>query len=284
MQSLDRLKLVSRKFFGGKMKGERRSKNRGTSVEFADFRDYSHGDDPRFVDWNTYGRLERLFIKLFVEEEDLFVYILLDTSRSMSFGEPSKLLFAQRLAAALGYVSLIGQDQVAIGTFDRGLGPTLPPSRGKGQVRKFLGFIEALEASGETDLDTATRLFLLRYRRPGMIFLISDFLDKGGYEHALKTLTGRKLEVCCVQVTAPDEVNPELIGDLRLRDVEDDSSTEITVTERLLRNYREEVAGYREGIADFCRKRGVNFVSASCDDSIEETVLRSFRQTGVIGQ
>lgn len=282
MESLDRLSLVSRKVFAGRMKGERRSKNRGSSVEFADFRDYAQGDDPRFIDWNSYGRLERLYIKLFMEEEDLFVYLLVDTSASMGFGRPPKLRFAQRLAAALGYVSLIGMDRVALGTFDRGLGAVMAPSRGKGQTRKFLAFLEGLEARGQTDLETAARLFLLRFRRPGMLILVSDFLDKGGYERALATLAARRLEIGCVQVLSPEEEDPRLAGDLRLEDVEDGSATEITVTERLLRSYRGAVDGYAQGLAEFCLRRGISFVRCSSASSVEETVLRTFRGIGVV--
>ncbi|MCX7044110.1 MAG: DUF58 domain-containing protein, partial [Candidatus Sumerlaeota bacterium] len=280
---LEKMELVSRKIFRGRMKGERRSPRKGQSVEFADFRNYVPGDDPRFIDWNTYGRLEKLFIKLFVEEEDLFVYILVDTSGSMAFGNPSKLLFAQRLAAALGYVSLIGLDRVAIGAFARGLGHTLPPSRGKGQVRKFFAFIGEFQAEGQTSLDTAARLFLLRYQRPGMLILISDFLDKGGYEHALSALAARKLEICCAQVLSPEEINPPVAGDLRLRDSEDDATVEITVTDRLLKAYRHGVEGYCAGLSDYCRKRGITFLPASSADSIEDTVLRALRGAGVLG-
>src|SRR6266403_2764211 len=142
---LEQLELVSRKIFHGVMKGERRSKRKGQSVEFADYRNYVKGDDLRFLDWNLYARLDRLFIRLFMEEEDLHFYVLIDNSLSMDFGTPSKLRYAKQVAAALGFIGLVNMDRVAIEAFNERLTQRLPAVRGKKSLFRVLDFLQKLE-------------------------------------------------------------------------------------------------------------------------------------------
>ena len=188
LAQLERLELVSRKMFRGRMKGERRSPRKGQSVEFADYRGYIPGDDLRFVDWNLYARLDKLFLKMFMEEEDLHFHALIDTSRSMDFGEPTKLRYAKQLAAALGFVGLARADRVRIETLDSARRSSGPVLRGRHSLWRMLEFLEGIETSGQTDLATGVKNFCLRNSGKGILVLISDLLDKQGYEPALRYL------------------------------------------------------------------------------------------------
>lgn len=276
------LELVSRRIFSGRMKGERRTRQRGTSVEFADYRNYSFGDEPRFVDWNTYGRLEKLFLKLFVEEEDLFVYFLIDTSRSMSFGNPAKLLHAKRIAAALSYVSLLGMDRVAIAGIGTGIRYSLQPKRGRAAARDVFSFLDALQPEGGTSLDEAARRFALQMPRSGLVVVLSDFLDKSGYEEALKRLLHKRCEVFALQVLAREDLHPALAGDLRLVDAEDGATAEVTITPRLLQRYSILAEAWCEELKGFCVKRGIGYYRTTTEESFEQVVLRSLKGAGLV--
>ena len=177
MNRLERLDIVSRKIFAGKMKGEKRSKRKGQSVEFADYRNYVAGDDLRFLDWNIYGRLERLFIKLFFEEEDLHVSVLLDTSSSMDFGSPAKSLYAKRVAAAIAYIGLVNYNRVTLCAFGEQFGPELIGVRGRHQISKVLNHLVDLEPAGAGNLTAACRQFAIRHSQRGVVLLLSDFMD-----------------------------------------------------------------------------------------------------------
>jgi len=277
---LKQLTLISRKIFAGRMKGERRSTRRGQSVEFADFRNYVHGDDPRHIDWNTYGRLEKLYLKLFMEEEDLYVYILLDCSGSMESGPKWK--FARALAGALAYISTLNQDHVAIGGFRAGLTDVMRPKRGKGQAPRVLDFLAGIKPGGRTALGQAVKRHLLENRRAGLAIVISDFLDPLGYEEGLKMLQSRKFDIFTIQVLAPDELRPALRGDLRLVDSETGETTEVSISGRLLDSYQRAVQGYCDGLKEFCRKRGMGYLLADAGGDLEDLILRYFRSSGLV--
>ncbi len=282
LNKLKQLTLISKKVFAGKIKGERRSRQKGASVEFADYRDYVRGDDPRFIDWNMYGRLERLFLKLFQEEQDLSVYILVDGSESMAFGSPSKFLYAKRIAAALGYISLINMDRVGVGTFASERLEYLMPTRGKGQGRRLFAFLEKLQPEGRTALAASCRSYLLRHRRQGLLILISDFFDRAGFEEALKVLLARNLEVYAIQVLAEEERNPTIAGDLRLIDCEESDATEITVTDRLIKHYKAQLESYCDSLRDFCMKRGVNYLAVTTRWRFEDLILQYLKTAGLL--
>ena len=186
LNRLEQLELVSRKVFLGQMRGERRSPRQGISVEFSDYRNYVPGDDLRFIDWNIYGRLDRLFLKLFLEEEDLHVYLLLDTSQSMAFGAPEKLHYAKQIAAALGYIGLTRSDRVIIESVAGDSSLKMPPLRGKQQGLQMLEFLELLQTGGGTSLAQSLRDFSVRNSGRGIVVLISDLMDKDGYESGLR--------------------------------------------------------------------------------------------------
>lgn len=279
---LEQLRLVSRKVFLGRMKGERRTRRRGTSVEFADYRDYARGDDLRFLDWNIYGRLDRLFIKLFHEEEDLHVYILVDRSRSMDWGDPNKFLYARRFAAALAYIALVGMDRVGIGAFSADEFRWFRPVRGPGQIQKVLRFLEDLDAGGGTDLEAGALQLRVRQFRPGIILLLSDFFDPAGFEEGLRVLTQGGNDVFAVQVLAPEEVRPDLVGALRLLDLETNEPVEVSVSGELIRQYRKRLGAYQESIAQFCLRRGVHHLVTQSDEDLVTLVSYSFRRLGLI--
>ena len=282
MAQLARLELVSRKIFRGRMKGERRSPRKGQSVEFADFRNYVPGDDLRFLDWNLYARLDKLFLKMFLEEEDLHFYALIDTSRSMDFGEPTKLLYAKQLAAALGFVGLTRADRVRIETLDQPLAAPAPVLRGRRSLWRMLEYLEGIEVSERTDLTTGVKNFCLRNSGRGILVLISDLLDKSGYEAALRYLVSQQMDVYVIQVLSPAEVEPDLVGDLRLVDCEDGDIAEITVSAPLLSRYRQTLASFLEGAKDFCSRRGMSHITARTDTPVETLVTSYLRRRGLV--
>src|SRR5439155_14823913 len=249
---LEQLELVSRKIFLGRLKGERRSKRKGQSVEFADYRNYVVGDDLRFLDWNLFARLDRLFIRLFMEEEDLHVYILIDNSLSMDFGTPSKLHLAKQVAAALGFIGLVNMDRVMVEAFNNRLTQSLPAVRGRRSLWRLMDFLQKIEPAGPSDLRQSLRNFSLKCSGKGIVVLLSDFMDKGGYEEALRYLVARQRDIYVIEILSQEEIDPEVVGDLKLVDVEDNDVAEITVSSVLMQRYAENLAAYRAGLHEFC--------------------------------
>ena len=283
---LEQLELVSRKVISGVLKGDRLSRRRGHSNEFADFRPYVEGDDLRFLDWNVFGRLDRLFLKIFLEEEDLGVRVLIDRSASMDYGEPNKFHYAKQIAAALSYIGLIHQDRVEISAFGARVLPLFGPARGRRHVRRLCDVLEAAtvdEAEG-TDLERACREFSHSLKGGGIVIFISDFLDRAGYEKALRYLLvrARSTETYVFHVLAPQELDPELVGDLRLVDVEDGERAEVSVSGPLLKQYRRTVELFRQEIHDFCTRRGMHYVFASTQLPFDRLILEYLRRRGLV--
>lgn len=279
---LERLEIVSRKIFHGKMRGERRSKRRGESVEFADYRNYVSGDDLRFLDWNIYARLERLFVKLFLEEEDLHVNVLIDTSASMDMGTPRKARYAMQIAAALAYIGLSSNDRVSIYAFADGLKYELAGLRGKRMIAKVFDFLGNVECAGVSDMTQACRQYALRHPQAGILLVLSDFFDKGGYEAGLRTLLGRKFDVYCIQVLAPDEIEPKLTGELRLTDIEDEDVAEVSVSRALINRYKHNLKAYCEELQTFCARRGMTYAMTSTEVPFDQIVMGYLRRRGLL--
>jgi uncharacterized protein (DUF58 family) len=275
---LDALDMLSRKILLGKLQGERRSKRRGQSVEFADHRPYVAGDDLRFVDWNVYGRLNQLFLKLFLEEQDLTVHILADASASMGVGDPSKDLFARRLTAALGYIGLVNNNRVTISLFGDGVRMQLANMRGRNYLPEMTELLLTTECDGFSDFEKACRDVAAGRIGSGVMIVISDFLFKQGYEAALRRLLGGKYDLYVIQVLSPQEISPELAGDLRLLDIEDADAAEITVSSTLIKYYKRNLAAYCNELHDFCTHRGAVYVRANSADSVEALVLNYLRR------
>jgi uncharacterized protein (DUF58 family) len=284
LAQLDRLCLVSRRMRAGQIQGERRSPKRGGSIEFADFRTYAPGDDFRQIDWNAYARLERLFLKLFVAEEDLTIHLLLDASQSMAWGQPDKWLYARRLAAALGYVALVGLDRITGAALQNSgsNGTTrFRPHRGKRQALAWFDWLAGLQAGGELDPATALRDYTTRARYPGPLLLISDLLGPG-WESGLRALAGRRFEVTVLHLLSPQETSPSLEGDLRLMDSESSAAVEITADYDLLQRYRARLAAWQEHLRQTCAALGAHYVFIETTLPLEELVLAYLRRYDVI--
>jgi uncharacterized protein (DUF58 family) len=282
LTQLEQLELVTKKIFQGRMKGERRSKRKGQSVEFADYRNYVSGDDLRFLDWNLYARLDRLFLRLFMEEEDLHFYVLIDRSASMNFGEPTKLQYAKQLAAALGFIGLVNLDRVVIEAFTDKLTHTMPPMRGRKSLWRLLTFLDPIQSEGAGDLRESLRTFSLKCKGKGIVVVLSDFLDKDGYEDALRYLVARQLDVYVIQILAQEEIEPEIVGDLRLVDVEDEDMAEITVSGPLIRRYKQNLAAFQGALHDFCTRRGATCLFTSNEVPFDKLVLSHLRSRGLV--
>jgi uncharacterized protein (DUF58 family) len=280
---LDQLEVLTHKVFRGRQKGERRSRKKGQSVEFADYREYVPGDDTRHLDWNVYGRLDRLYVKLFLEEEDLAFYVIVDTSKSMDFGTPmTKFEYGRRLAAALAYVALGNQDKVGVSDAKGRVVSRFRPARGKAQLGKVLSYLMTLEPGGRTNLTQACRDFVLQNKQSGIVVVISDFLDERGYEEALKQFFLRSYDVYVVQVLSPEEREPTTLGHLELVDSETGERQEITASEMLLRQYRRTVESFCGGLRDWCTSRGMTYLATTTDVPIETMLLASLRQRGLL--
>jgi len=283
---LDRLDVSSRKIFAGKLRGERRSKRKGESVEFADHRPYVHGDDLRFIDWNIYGRLDRLFMKLFLEEEDLALHVVLDASASMASGEPEKFRFAQRLSAALAYIGMTNLNRVsvwAMGGEDADAPVrTLRNLRGRRRVRDLGAFLCDLEAGGRTNFEEAAKRVALSRGGKGVTIIISDFLFPEGFERGLRHLVGRGYDLFAIQTLSPQEIDPPLGGDLRLKDVETGDMAEVTISAPLLERYRQNLAAHEESLRAFLAKRDATLVPVSTEADVEDLVFQTLRERGLV--
>jgi uncharacterized protein (DUF58 family) len=279
---LEQLELVSRKIFLGRLKGERRSKRKGQSVEFADYRNYVVGDDLRFLDWNLFARLERLFLRLFMEEEDLHFYVLVDNSLSMDFGSPTKLHYAKQVAAALAFIGLVNMDRVVVEVFNDKLTQSLPAVRGKRSLWRVLDFLQQVAPAGPSDLKQALRSFSLKSSGKGIVVVLSDFMDKGGYEDALRYLVARQMDIYAIQILSQEEIEPEIVGDLKLVDIEDEDEAEITVSAPLLKRYKQNLAAYRASMHEWCNRRGVAYLFTSNQVPFDRLVLTYLRQRGLV--
>lgn len=277
LAQLERLSLASRRAFRGHVKGERRSPRKGHSVEFSDYRPYGVGDDLRYVDWNIFGRLDRLHVKLFVEEEDLCLHLLVDASASMDFGRPTKLAYAVRIAAALGFVGLVNLERVGLGVLRDRASDGWPPVRGRNQFAALADFLAGVRPGGPTHLNEALAAYALRAREPGLAVVVSDLLDPRGYESGIRALLERRFEVHIVHCLDPEELNPGLAGDLRLEDSETGEVRELTVDGEALRGYRERLTRFLEGVEGFCRAREIGYRRVSTDVPVEEFVLAQLR-------
>jgi uncharacterized protein (DUF58 family) len=281
LETLEYLHIVARKILSGQMKAERRSRQKGVSVEFADHRPYAPGDDFRFIDWNVFFRTDNLFLKLFEEEEDLYIYILLDCSGSVDFGVPYKFHYLRRLAAAIGYLGLAGLDRVFIVPFSQTLpkgAASLLSLRGKGKVFRLLDFLENLKPSGPTNMNACMRAFAGSKRKRGLAVVLSDFYDDQGAIAALNALRYQKFEPFVIHCVSPQETNPELLGDLRLLDSETDRFRDVTLTAKLLRKYRETFDAYCSNIERFCRSRAIGYVRCRTDLPFQETIIQMLRR------
>jgi Mg-chelatase subunit ChlD len=286
LRRLEQFQLLAARRAKSSAKGERRSRARGQSVEFADYRNYVAGDDLRYLDWNLFGRLERLFLKLYEEERELPVRIFLDCSESMNFGEPRKFDFARQVAAAIGYVALCGFDRVSVVPFPNEgenvlTAGALRSVRGRKSSLQYFQNIVKLQCGGAANLNEALRRGALEARQAGVAVVLSDFLDPAGYEPGLNALIGRGFQINAVQILAPDELAPANFGDLRLVDAETGAIQEVTFGKYRLSAYQQTVQNFIQKLREFCATRGVNFFSVSSATKLEDLLLKQLRASEV---
>lgn len=277
LQKLKLLQILSKKVTWGGGPGEHGSPQKGRSLEFADFRNYSLGDDIRYIDWNIYGRLEKLFLKIFVEDVELTVYLLVDASASMSLGIPEKLHYARQIAASIGYIALSNFDRVALASLDIAVRQYQPPLRGSSSVFHCFRFLEGMKASGVTNLGSALIDFGKRKARPGLVIVISDFLQEPDFFEGLSLLLFKKCSLFLIQVLDRAEKEPDLRGDLKLVDVETDEFREVSMSERLMEIYRRNFSEHCAKIESFCTRRGIGFIQTTTEIPFEDIILRYLR-------
>ncbi len=285
LRKLNQLTLVASRIRAGGIQGDRRSTRRGSSVEFADYRNYTPGDDLRRLDWNIYARLDRPFIKLFEEEEDLAVTILLDGSRSMAWGqgELQKFNYALRLAAGLGAVALAAGDVLSVAFLRDGrVAAEYGPARGQAALTRLFSFLDGLEAGGKTDLNSSLRQVALKPRRPGLVVLISDLLSPEGYENGLRELLGRGHEAALLHVLAPDELDPPLVGDLQLVDIETGQEQDVSLDGGLRSLYRERAQAWVQSVQADCHKRGIRYLELNTSLPWDQALLLDMRRAGIV--
>jgi uncharacterized protein (DUF58 family) len=298
LKKLEYLHVVSKRALAGQNRADRLSPKRGRGLEFADHRPYAAGDDYRHIDWKAYQRLNRLLLRLFDEERDLSIYLLLDVSRSMA--ETAKFDMARRIAAALCYVGLAHLDRLTIIPFGDDLGTESSPGRGKGRIFRVFDALEQLEAGGPTDLRAACKAFASRPRQLGLVVVISDFLEPGaaptdesatagrvaqpavkdaiGPQAGLKILRTIGHDVFAIHVTSERDRDPGVFGTVRFVDVETGEVREIEVTPRLAAAYVKAAETHAEALAHFCGRYDIGYVRADAERPFEDVILRAFRQ------
>lgn len=279
---LEYLALVSRRVFAGRTRAERRTRKAGAGVEFADYRSYYAGDDYRQIDWNVYGRSDRLMLRLQEQEEDLSVYLLLDCSASMGFGQPSKLVYGKQLTAALAYIALNHLDRVSVTALRESLVQRLAPTRGRNRIFTVFEFLRPLAPSGGTDLSDALAAFAAQNKRRGLAILISDLYDPKGFEQGVKRLAHARFETHVIQLIDANDRAPQLHGELELLDAESGDVRQITVTPRLLDRYQEAHRAYLERVRSFCLQSRVGLSLVDTQLPAAEAVLRLLREGSLV--
>ena len=276
MRQLAQLDILTKKMFRGKLRGEKRSRKTGQSVEFHDYREYNPGDDIRRVDWNLYARIEKHFIKLFVEEEDLTLYLLLDCSKSMNFGSPNKFDFARRLAASFSYIALANLERVQVAVFDNKLSVVQRPVRGRSKYVRLFEILENQTADGSSSLPQAISQFIASKPLPGVIVVLSDFLFPEP-TRALSGLAGRGNQVALIQTLSPDELRPDLAGDLELIDAETGQSVSVSMGSGVFRRYLAGLETQNTELKSWARKTGRDFFRVSAAANLRDVLLKDMR-------
>lgn len=280
LRRLGRLRLAVRRRFAGSSAGSRRSLRRGSSAEFADHRPYYPGDDVRRIDWNAYARLEELVLRLYVAEEDLHVHLLLDRSASLGVGTPRKFDVAKQVAAAIGYVALSGSERVSVLPFSDTLATPLPSMRGRKRIGTLLHHLDALEVGGETNFDASITRFLSRSPRPGIVVVVSDFLDPQGFSAPLDKLLAHKHEPVLLQVLDPEEVNPTVGHDVELVDSETGERVEVSIDATAVAAYRRRLQAFFEELTQYAKKRGLFYGRIDQSANLDDVILTYLRSGG----
>ena len=289
LKQLDPFYIPAKRAFRGKFRGERRSRNRGTGMEFADYRRYEPGDDLRHVDWNIYARLDRLFIKLFHTDEGLPLALVIDNSHSMAFGSPTKLTCAKQIAAALGYIALGYADSVAVYTCTERLSTRLPPTTSKSQFPRLTSALDAIAAAGKTQITECLKQLPMYQRHAGMAIILSDFLDPIGYADGFKLLLGRGFALTAIHLISPEEKDPQTGlentptgNDWLVEDAETGETKAITINAETLAQYRNQHQTFCNNLQRFCTDHGIGYAQLQSDTPIESFIIQELQRTGFI--
>ncbi|MCZ6601477.1 MAG: DUF58 domain-containing protein [Planctomycetota bacterium] len=282
LQRLEVLNVIARKILSGQLRAHRQSVRRGTGVEFADYRPYAEGDDFRRVDWNIYRRLGEFVLKLYREEEQLTITVLLDASRSMAYGVSNKFDYSRRVGAAISYIGLCNLDRVHIVPFTNSLNGGLLGLRGKGKIFDVFEYLGKLDAGGQTDLASVLRAYTQKVRKRGLAIVISDFLDLDGFAEGLKALRYYRNEVFVIHILDTKEEDPPLRGDLRLTDMESGASRDLTITDGLRAKYRRALRDHIERVRQFCMKNEIGYCLGRTSIPFDDLVMTMLRQGGLI--
>jgi uncharacterized protein (DUF58 family) len=285
LRKLERLHLVAKRLNWAAMKGEHAVSRKGFSLEFSDYRRYQPGDDLRYVDWNIYRRLERLLVKVFTAEEEMNIYLLVDTSRSMAVGAegaPTKLDYAKKVAAALGYIGLKNLDRVGGAAFATALQKPLTLGRGRKQILSMFSFLSKLSASGETHLHAAVHTFTNLFPHPGFVVIVSDLFDPAGWRRALEELTAKGYQLLIIHIVDERELQPKAWGDVALVDVEGGRERKFFLDDDLVRRFQAELAAYFKEIESVCAGRRIDYLRTSTQVPFDEFVLQTLRQVSSV--
>jgi len=285
LRKLERLHLVAKRLSWAALKGEHAVSRKGFSLEFSDYRRYQPGDDLRYVDWNIYRRLERLLVKVFTAEEEMNIYLLVDTSRSMALeaeGAPTKLDYAKKVAAALGYIGLKNLDRVGGAAFATALQKPLALGRGRKQILSMFNFLSKLSASGETHLHAAVHTFTNLFPHPGFVVIVSDLFDPAGWRRALEELTAKGYQLLIIHIVDERELQPKAWGDVALVDVEGGRERKFFLDDDLVRRFQAELAGYFKEIENVCAGRRIDYLRTSTQVPFDEFVLQTLRQVSSV--
>lgn len=280
LKKLDTIAIHVRMLMSDGGGGNRKSRSKGSSVEFSDFREYTAGDDFRRIDWNAYGRFDKLFVKLFMEEQEAMINIFVDASKSMDFGSPKKSELALKLSGVLSFLALNNLDRVCLHSVSKDSMKQSSAVTGRSMFDRCIAFLENISFAGETDLNAAIKKKDIRSR--GMSVIISDFFSAGGIEEAVKYLLYKKQDVFLIHVLSPEELRPELEGQVRLLDSETGKAMDVAVTPALLKQYHSRLNEFNNQIREFCSRMGASYIQVSSADSIERIVFEEFTGAGVI--
>jgi uncharacterized protein (DUF58 family) len=288
LKKLERLHLIAKRLDWSGAKGEHAASRKGFSLEFSDYRRYQRGDDLRYIDWNIYRRLDRLLLKVFTAEEEMNIYLLIDTSRSMAHPEgamrfaPVKIDYAKRVAAALGYIGLKNLDRVGGAAFSSNLQAPLKLGRGRTQILRLFAFLNRLSCAGPTDMRAAMHKFTTLFPQPGLAVVVSDLFDPVGWRAAVEELARKKHQVLMIHILDESELRPDALGDLALVDAEGNRERRLFVDAALARRFQEELARYFRDIESTCASLGIDYLRTSTQVPFDDFVLKSLRQVSSV--
>lgn len=278
LKKLEYLKLVSNRMVPGQLRGEHRARKKGTGIEFSDYRPYVGEDDTKDVDWKAFLRLDKLIIRIFDEEADLPIYLFVDSSASMRFGEPSKFDYGRKVAAALAYIGLLNQDRISVIGYADGVAQQIASKRGRNQIWRIFSFLDRMESIGETSLHKAFRTFFGTRRRRGLVVVASDFMDPDGYEAAFDFIRLFRHDIFNLYILSPEEVRPQFPDEAMLVDSESGASQRLRMSPGLLAAYQREMNGLESGIEAYCSRYGWGYVRTETSIPFEDLIIQIFKQ------